>query len=45
MFRYNTLVGQVPSNVIGALLGWKPEPFFKAEDAERERPIVELSAG
>jgi LemA protein len=45
VFRYNTRIGQVPANLLASLLGWRPEPFFKAEDAERERPNVELSAG
>ena len=44
VFRYNTLLGQVPSNVVGALFGWRPEPFFVAEETERERPAVELRA-
>jgi LemA protein len=43
VFRYNTLLQQLPSNVVGALFGWKPEPMFAAEDAERERPAVDLT--
>ena len=45
VFRYNTLLDQVPSNVIGSLFGFRPQPFFQAEDAERERPAVDLRAG
>jgi LemA protein len=45
VFRYNTRIAQVPVNLLASLLGWRPEPFFRAEDAERAKPAVELSAG
>jgi LemA protein len=42
VFRYNTRIAQVPANILGSLLGWRPEPFFAADEGERERPAVEL---
>jgi len=45
VFRYNTRIQQLPANLLAAVAGWRPEPFFKAEDGERERPAVELGAG
>ena len=45
VYRYNTLLEQVPSNLVGMLFGWKPEPLFAADEAERARPGVELGAG
>ncbi len=31
-----------PSNIVAALFGFKPEPFFEASDAERETPQVKF---
>jgi LemA protein len=45
VFRYNTRIGQLPANLLAAVAGWRPEPFFKAGDDERERPEVDLGAG
>ena len=45
VFRYNTRIQQVPASLLATLMGWQPEPFFKADDAEREKPEVELAAG
>jgi LemA protein len=45
VFRYNTRIQQLPASLLATLLGWQPEPFFKADDAEREKPEVELAAG
>jgi LemA protein len=42
VFRYNTRIAQVPTNVLAGLFGWAPEPFFAAGDAERERPVVDI---
>ena len=42
VFRYNTRIAQVPANMLAAVLGWRPEPFFAAEDADRERPAASL---
>lgn len=41
VYRYNTTIGQVPANLLAALLGWRPRPFFAAGDVER--PAVRLS--
>ena len=43
VFRYNTRIAQVPTNVLAGLFGWTPEPFFAADDAERARPAVDIS--
>jgi LemA protein len=45
VFRYNTRIQQVPASLLVPLFGWRPEPFFKADDAEREKPAVELATG
>jgi LemA protein len=45
VFRYNTRIQQLPANLLAAVAGWRPEPFFKAGDDERERPAVNLGAG
>jgi LemA protein len=45
VFRYNTRIQQVPASLLATLLGWQPEPFFKADDTEREKPEVKLAAG
>ena len=42
VYRYNTRIAQVPANMLAAVLGWRPEPFFAAEDADRERPAASL---
>ena len=43
VFRYNTRIAQVPTNLLAGAFGWTPEPFFAAEEAERERPAVDIS--
>jgi LemA protein len=45
VFRYNTRIQQLPANLLAAVAGWRPQPFFKAGDDERERPPVDLGAG
>jgi LemA protein len=45
VFRYNTRIAQVPANLLATLVGWRPEPFFRANDAERAKPVVELGTG
>lgn len=42
VFRYNTRIAQVPVNLLASLLGWRPEPFFRAEEDERAKPGVDL---
>ena len=45
VYRYNTRIQQLPANLLAAVLGWRPEPFFTSDEADRERPAVELRAG
>jgi LemA protein len=42
VFRYNTRIGQLPAKLLGWALGWRPLPFFDADDRERVRPSVDL---
>lgn len=42
VFRFNTRIQQLPANLLAAILGWQPAPFFTADDGDRERPAVEL---
>jgi LemA protein len=44
VFRFNTRIGQLPANLLAGLFGWQPAPFFRAEDAERDRPVVDLGS-
>jgi LemA protein len=44
VFRFNTRIAQLPANLLAGVFGWRPAPFFKASDDERERPAVELRA-
>jgi LemA protein len=43
VFRYNTRIAQVPTNMVAGLFGWTPEPFFAADESERARPKVDIS--
>jgi len=43
VFRYNTRIAQVPTNLLAGAFGWTPEPFFAADEIERERPAVDIS--
>jgi LemA protein len=43
VFRYNTRIAQVPTNMVAGLFGWTPEPFFAADESERARPEVDIS--
>jgi LemA protein len=45
VYRYNTRIQQLPANLLAAVLGWRPEPFFAADATERERPVLELRSG
>ena len=42
VFRYNTRIAQVPTNLLAGLFGWTPDPFFAADEAEREKPVVDI---
>jgi LemA protein len=43
VFRYNTRIAQVPTNLLAGLFGWAPQPFFAADGPERERPAVDIA--
>ena len=42
VYRYNTRIAQLPTNLLAGAFGWTPEPFFAADEAERERPDVDI---
>lgn len=42
VFRYNTRIAQVPTNLLASVFGWAPEPFFAADEAERATPAVDI---
>jgi LemA protein len=42
VFRYNTRIAQVPTNVLAGLFGWAPQPFFAADEDERAKPVVDI---
>ena len=42
VFRYNTALAPVPTNVLTRLFGWTRREFFAAAPADRERPDVRL---
>ena len=42
VYRYNTRIQQLPANLLAGVFGWRPQPFFAADDADRARPVVEL---
>ena len=42
VYRYNTRIAQVPTNLLASLFGWAASPFFATSDDERERPSAEL---
>lgn len=42
VYRFNTRIGQLPASLLASVFGWRAAPFFTANDAERERPAVEL---
>jgi LemA protein len=42
VYRYNTRIAQVPTNLMAAVLGWRPREFFAATAAETERPDTTL---
>ena len=35
VYRYNTRIAQVPTNVLAAILGWRPREFFTPDPAAR----------
>ncbi len=42
VYRYNTRISQVPTNVLAAILGWRPREFFTPDPAAATRPDVSL---
>lgn len=45
VYRYNTRIAQLPASPFAGLFGWRPLPFFAADEHERARPDVELQTG
>lgn len=39
---YNTMIKQIPSNIIAALTGFKEEPFFETDEVSKEAPEVKF---
>jgi LemA protein len=44
VYRFNTRIGQFPTNGLAGLLGWTARPFFSAPAGDGARPDVELAA-
>ncbi len=42
VFRHNTRIAQVPTNLLAGLFGWTPQPFFAADEDERAKPVVDI---
>ncbi len=42
VFRYNTRIAQLPTNLLAGVFGWIPQPFFAVDPAFRERPEVDI---
>jgi LemA protein len=42
VYRYNTRIAQVPTNLLAAVLGWRRREFFAATPAETKRPDTSL---
>lgn len=42
VYRYDTKIAQVPTNIMAAILGWRPREFFEAEPGATARPDVTL---
>jgi LemA protein len=45
VYRYNTRIAQVPTNLLASVFGWQPRAFFAADPAETVRPDASLRAG
>jgi LemA protein len=43
VYRHNATIAQVPAVVLAPLLGWRPRPFFEADDGASTTPDVALS--
>ena len=44
VYRYNTVIGQVPGVLLASILGWKVRQFFAADAADAVRPDTGLGA-
>ena len=42
VYRYDTKIAQVPTNLLAAIFGWRPRDYFKAEPGETVRPDTSL---
>lgn len=42
VLMYNNAIQVVPSNIVASLFGFKEEPYFKADEAERQNVKVEF---
>ena len=44
VYRYNTVIGQVPGVLLASILGWKARQFFATDPAEIARPDTNLAS-
>lgn len=44
VYRHNTRIASVPTNVLAAMFGWEARPFFVALPVERAVPTADLGA-
>ena len=42
VLKYKNKIEMFPSNIVASIFGFKPEPFFEANDADREAPKVQF---
>ena len=42
VLKYKNKLEMFPTNVVGSMFGFKPEPFFEAEEKDRENPQVKF---
>ena len=42
VLKYKNKIEMFPSNIVAGMFGFKPEPFFEAEEADKEVPKVEF---
>ena len=42
VYRYNTVIGQLPGLMLASVLGWRPRLFFAADAADAVRPDTTL---
>ncbi|HET7026593.1 MAG TPA: LemA family protein [Candidatus Limnocylindrales bacterium] len=44
VYRYNTRIRQLPAVLLASIVGWRPRPFFAADDSAATLPVVDLAA-